>query len=36
MKILIIEDDLSSRKFLFKVMSEYGDCDITVNGMMSI
>lgn len=33
MKILIVEDDLSSRKFLYKVMSEYGDCDITVDGM---
>lgn len=33
MKILIMEDDLSSRKFLNKVMSEYGDCDITVDGM---
>lgn len=33
MKILIVEDDLSSRKFLYKFMSEYGDCDITVDGM---
>lgn len=33
MKILIVEDDLSSRKFLSKFMSEYGDCDITVDGM---
>jgi len=33
MRILIVEDDLSSRKFLYKVMSDYGDCDITVDGM---
>ena len=33
MKILIVEDDLSSRKFLSKFMSEYGECDITVDGM---
>lgn len=33
MKILIVEDDLSSRKFLYKFMSNYGDCDITVDGM---
>lgn len=33
MKILIVEDDLSSRKFLYKFMSSYGECDITVDGM---
>lgn len=33
MKILIVEDDLSSRKFLYKFMSYYGECDITVDGM---
>ncbi len=33
MKILIVEDDLSSRKFLYKFMCEYGECDITVDGM---
>ena len=33
MKILIVEDDLSSRKFLYKFMSAYGECDITVDGM---
>lgn len=33
MKILIVEDDLSSRKLLYKVMSEYGECDITVDGI---
>ena len=33
MKILIVEDDLSSRKFLYKFMCSYGECDITVDGM---
>lgn len=33
MKILIVEDDLSSRKFLYKFMSAYGESDITVDGM---
>jgi len=33
MKILIVEDDLSSRKVILKFMSYYGECDITVDGM---
>ncbi|MGE5404563.1 MAG: response regulator, partial [Candidatus Saccharibacteria bacterium] len=33
MRILIAEDDLVSRKFLFKFLSKFGDCDITVDGM---
>lgn len=36
MKILIVEDDLSSRKFMYKFMSEYGDCDITVDGIEAL
>lgn len=36
MRILIAEDDLASRKFLFKYFSAYGDCDITVDGMEAI
>lgn len=36
MKILIAEDDMSSRKFLYKFMSSYGDCDITVDGMEAL
>lgn len=36
MKILITEDDLSSRKFLYKFMSAYGECDITVDGMEAL
>lgn len=36
MKILIVEDDLSSRRFLYKFMSDYGDCDITVDGIEAL
>jgi two-component system chemotaxis response regulator CheY len=36
MRILIAEDDLASRKFLFKYLSAYGECDITVNGMEAL
>ena len=33
MKILIVEDDLASRKFLYKFMANFCECDITVDGM---
>lgn len=33
MRILIAEDDLVSRKYLFEIMSKYGECDLTVNGL---
>jgi Response regulators consisting of a CheY-like receiver domain and a winged-helix DNA-binding domain len=33
MRILIAEDDFTSRKFLFKFLSQYGECDLTVNGL---
>lgn len=36
MRILIAEDDMVSRKYLFKVMSEYGECDLTVNGLEAV
>lgn len=36
MRILIAEDDLSSRKFLYKFMSDYGECDITVDGIEAL
>lgn len=36
MKILIAEDDLASRKFLFKVMTRYGECDMTVDGIEAV
>lgn len=36
MKILIAEDDYVSRKFLLKFLSQYGNCDVTVDGMEAI
>ena len=33
MRILIAEDDFASRIFLFKFLSTYGECDLTVDGM---
>lgn len=36
MRVLIAEDDLVSRTFLFKFLSKYGDCDITVDGLEAI
>ncbi|TFG49439.1 MAG: response regulator [Candidatus Brocadiia bacterium] len=33
MKILIVEDDFTSRKFLQIHLSAYGDCCIAVNGL---
>ncbi len=36
MKILIAEDDLTSRKFLFKVLSQYGECDLVVDGLEAL
>lgn len=36
MRILIAEDDFVSRKFIYKFMSQYGDCDVTVDGMEAI
>ncbi|MCT4663270.1 MAG: response regulator [Tissierellales bacterium] len=36
MKILIAEDEYVSRKFLYKFLSDYGECDVTVDGMEAI
>jgi len=36
MKILIAEDDHASRKLIYKFMSQYGECDITVDGSEAI
>ena len=36
MKILIVEDDHACRKFLFKFLSNYGECDLTVDGMEAL
>lgn len=35
-KILIVEDDMVSRKFLNKILTEYGDCDLVVDGLEAI
>ena len=36
LKILIVEDDFTSRAILDKFLSEFGDCDIASNGMEAI
>lgn len=36
MKSLIVEDDLASRKFMHKFLSQYGECDITIDGIEAI
>ncbi|AGX43295.1 response regulator [Clostridium saccharobutylicum] len=36
MRILIAEDDMVSRRFLSKFLSQYGECDIVVDGMEAL
>lgn len=36
MKILIVEDDMTSRRFLSKFLSRYGECDVVVDGMEAL
>ncbi|PKM60741.1 MAG: response regulator [Firmicutes bacterium HGW-Firmicutes-4] len=36
MKILIVEDDMVSRRFLGKFLAQYGECDIVVDGMEAL
>ncbi|MDE5777652.1 MAG: response regulator [Lachnospiraceae bacterium] len=36
MKILLAEDDFASRKFMDKYLSQYGECDVTVDGEEAI
>lgn len=36
MRILIAEDDAISRKFLYKFFSQYGDCDLVVDGLEAL
>jgi two-component system chemotaxis response regulator CheY len=36
MRILIAEDDAVSRIFINKLLSSYGECDLTVNGIEAI
>lgn len=32
MRILLAEDDFASRKFMMRMLSKYGECDVTVDG----
>ncbi len=32
MRVLIAEDDFTSRKFMLRFLSKYGECDVTVDG----
>lgn len=36
MRILIAEDDFISRKIILKLLSEYGECDLTVDGLEAL
>ncbi len=36
MKILIAEDDLTSRRFLQKFLSQYGQCDVVIDGLETL
>ncbi|OGO77748.1 MAG: histidine kinase [Clostridiales bacterium GWB2_37_7] len=36
MRILIAEDDMVSRKFLYGFLSKYGECDIVVDGLEAL
>jgi two-component system chemotaxis response regulator CheY len=36
LKILIAEDDMISRRFLLKFLSEYGECDVVIDGMEAL
>lgn len=36
MRVLIAEDDLTSRKFLFKLLSRYGECDLVIDGLEAL
>lgn len=36
MKILIVEDDFFSRKYMMRFLSKYGECDVTVDGAEAV
>ncbi|MFL0248054.1 response regulator [Candidatus Clostridium stratigraminis] len=36
MKILIAEDDYASRRYINKLLSKYGHCDLTLDGMETL
>ncbi len=33
MRVLVAEDDFASRKSIMKYLSQFGECDVTVDGM---
>ncbi|MFW5734365.1 MAG: response regulator [Oceanidesulfovibrio sp.] len=36
MRVLIVEDDFTSRKLMQNILAPYGDCDIAVNGTEAV
>ncbi len=36
MKILIVDDDLVARKYLYNIVKDYGYCEIAVNGLEAV
>ena len=36
MKILLEEDDYTTRKYMSSFLSKYGECDVTVDGMEAV
>jgi len=36
MRILIAEDDMVSRRFLLKILAQYGECDLVVDGIETL
>ncbi len=36
MRILIAEDDMTSRRFLYKFLSQYGKCDVVIDGLEAL
>jgi DNA-binding response OmpR family regulator len=36
MRILIVEDDFAGRKVLQRLLKEYGDCDVAVDGVEAV
>lgn len=36
MRILIAEDDMDYRRFLLKLLSKYGECDVVIDGLEAL
>ncbi|MDE6435714.1 MAG: response regulator [Lachnospiraceae bacterium] len=36
MRILLAEDDFTTRKFMINFLSKYGECDVVVDGMEAV